>query len=738
MAEVKIYGIRHHGPGSSTCLLKALELQKPDCILIEGPSDAESALQHFNIKDILPPAAILVYDIKNLHVASYYPFASFSPEWQAMRYGFKKAIPCFFMDLPLGIEFYSRQNKDAQKQMELLESSAFSDRGGRRDPFTELAQTAGYSDSERWWEVFIENAFESHEVFEVVMDLMDELRKNDGSDSASNMLREAHMRKVIRQKIKERYTSIAVVCGAWHAPALRNWEHISAATDNRLLRGWKKVKVNSTWVPWSYTKLANQSGYAAGVVSPEWYEHLFKHRTHAVTTWMTKAGRICRRRKIDTSSAHTIAAVQMAETLRDLRELRKPGLDELLDAATAVFWDQRKSVRSMLQRRMIIGNRTGRIRGSVPMLPLQKDIEKTLKQARLTAYWEKADRFDKTLDLRKATQRKASVFLHRMNLAGILWGRSKAGSPFQTGSFSELWSLKWKVRFSLQIVEAAMFGSTLKEVVVHRSRSTLEHVEDVADLTEFVWAVLKADIPEIFDEVIQKLMQRVGLSTDVAHLMNSLTALFTIWRYGDSRKLDSALTLSYIQQLAPRIYVAFPEYSKTLDEVQIEDLIPLITECTDIMNNVDLKFDIDWNGRLLRITKEPVYHPLLRGFCLRTVMTLGGVESSFVEGQFRRALSFSETTDHSAFWIEGFLSGNASAILYHAVLSDLLAVWVNNLENEDFDRVLPVLRRAFSRFSDSEKNQISRLVLSQPTQAIQVVHDHGRIEKVRNMLDRLL
>ncbi|MFT5645641.1 MAG: hypothetical protein ACI976_000314, partial [Aureispira sp.] len=37
--ETKLFGIRHHGPGSSKSLIKALNTYQPDVILIEGAEE---------------------------------------------------------------------------------------------------------------------------------------------------------------------------------------------------------------------------------------------------------------------------------------------------------------------------------------------------------------------------------------------------------------------------------------------------------------------------------------------------------------------------------------------------------------------------------------------------------------------------------------------------------------------------------------------------------------------------
>ena len=74
--------------------------------------------------------------------AVYYPFAEFSPEWQAIKYGLSNQIPVRFMDLP---QAYQLANQKAWKpQDQPTENSQPS--LPMKDPLTWLAETAGYSD----------------------------------------------------------------------------------------------------------------------------------------------------------------------------------------------------------------------------------------------------------------------------------------------------------------------------------------------------------------------------------------------------------------------------------------------------------------------------------------------------------------------------------------------------------------------------------------------------------------
>jgi hypothetical protein len=52
---VRVYGIRHHGPGCARSLLRALEQEPPEVLLVEGPADAEPLLELLAHKEMVPP-----------------------------------------------------------------------------------------------------------------------------------------------------------------------------------------------------------------------------------------------------------------------------------------------------------------------------------------------------------------------------------------------------------------------------------------------------------------------------------------------------------------------------------------------------------------------------------------------------------------------------------------------------------------------------------------------------------
>jgi hypothetical protein len=169
-----------------------------------------------------------------------------------------------------------------------------------------------------------------------------------------DLVREAYMRLQVRAAQREFGDDVAVVCGAWHVPALR--QKGAVAADRALLKGLPKVKADLTWVPWTHRRLSRASGYGAGIDSPGWYGHLFGAPDRPVERWMTKVAGLFREEDRIVSPAHVIEAVRLAETLAAMRGRPLPGLDR----------DHRRGARGDVRglgRPAVAGARPARRRG---------------------------------------------------------------------------------------------------------------------------------------------------------------------------------------------------------------------------------------------------------------------------------------------------------------------------------------------------------------------------------------
>ena len=755
-------GIRHHGPGSAKSMLLALRQLEPDMILIEGPPDADKLIPYVDNKKLRPPVALLVYNPKDLKEAAYYPFASFSPEWRAMKYAVKKKIPVRFMDLPRSLAFTLDRQLEEKIQLDILPQSPESDEHPVldrerkkivKDPFGYLARIAGFTDSERWWEVTFEATENPQEIFPVIIDMIEALRKEvDHESPPREQRREAFMRQNIRKVISEGYQNIAVICGAWHSPALQYLDRYKASHDKAILRGIKKTTTKATWVPWTYERLSFQSGYGAGVISPAWYRLLYNRPQEAVIRWMSKVARLFRKEDLDSSSAHIIEAVRLAETLATLRGLSIAGIDELRAAAISIFCQGYESRMELIDQKLIIGDVMGKVPPEIPAIPLQQDLDKRIKSTRLTKYrnsteshWLKATKAEPRggIDLREPTDLAKSHLLHRLNILKIKWGKLKKGNRRATGSFKEFWKLQWKPDFALAIIEAGMWGNSVERAAHYFLLAGLKDLTDLPELTEKVEAALQADLTDALPHLTRKLQEVSALTEDVYHLMDALPPLINALRYGSTRQLDIENLQQVVDQLIPRICIGLPNASVSLDEEASRHLFEKVLQCNRSITLLEQDQHLDsWHRTLASLSSLPQVNESIQGACTRILFDKSLTSTDEVVTQMHYALSRTNDSFKAAHWVEGFLHGSGLLLIHHPALWRILDDWVDGLSPEVFKDILPLLRRTFSEYSGAERSKMMELAKRGKTpekaESEQNYLDQFRAEQLRPIVRQLL
>ena len=98
-----VFGVRHLSPAGAYHLIKLLEDVKPTAVLVEGLSDACSQIEYFTSQNTQPPIAILAYTEELPVRTLLYPFADYSPEYQALLWARKNGVHSEFIDLPSDI-----------------------------------------------------------------------------------------------------------------------------------------------------------------------------------------------------------------------------------------------------------------------------------------------------------------------------------------------------------------------------------------------------------------------------------------------------------------------------------------------------------------------------------------------------------------------------------------------------------------------------------------------------------
>ncbi|MDP4508179.1 DUF5682 family protein [Nonomuraea turcica] len=716
--SVHVLGVRHHGPGSARAVRAELERLRPDAILIEGPPEADPLIPL--APELEPPVALLAHVPGDAANAAFWPFAGFSPEWQAILYGTSAGVPVRFCDLPAAHSLAGRTDEEVSEL--------------RADPIGSLAAAAGYDDPERWWEDVVEHRGDTP--FEVIAEAMAAVREGYEPDEREAR-REAHMRKTLRAALKQGYGRIVVVCGAWHVPALAG-PLPPATADTALLRGLPKVKAELTWVPWTYGRLASWSGYGAGITSPGWYHHLFTAPDRPVERWLAEAAAVLRDEGLPVSSAHVIESVRLAGSLAALRGRPLAGLSEVTEAARAVLCEGDDLAVELIQRRMVVGDRLGHVSDGTPMVPLQRDLRE--QQRRLKLKPEALDR-EIDLDLRKPLDLERSHLLHRLRLLGVGWG-----TPGQTrgkGTFRETWTLQWRPEHDLALIEHAALGTTVRAATAQRARDLAGAPgAALADLTSLVEQCLLADLSEALPEVLAALSAKAALDTDVTHLMAALPAMVRAHRYGDVRGTSAEGLAVIVRSMLERICVGLPVAVTGLDDDAAADLlehvdavhaaVALLTDppsdggasagegvSSEGVSSEGVPSEggeagaaprSRWLVTLRGISDRQDLHGLIEGRLTRILLDSGELQDA--GDRMSRAMSRGQTPARAAAWVEGFLAGGGLLLVHDARLLALVDDWIGGLSGDQFTDVLPLLRRTFGSFAVPERRAIGERVRS--------------------------
>ena len=702
-----LLGVRHHGPGSARAVRRALAAYQPEVVLIEGPPEADPLVPLAGDEEMRAPVALLAYpagaDPKRR--AAFWPFAEFSPEWQALRWAVAHEVPAQFIDLPAAVQLAVDDPPPRRGD----------DQGVRSDPVGALAAAAGYDDPERWWEDVVEHRFERPgEVdeltaalapFAAIAEAMVEVRGHTAAPPESERVeeerREAAMRSALRTALR-RYERVAVVCGAWHVPALTA-PLPTVSADAGILRALPKVKVAMTWVPWTHARLASGQGYGAGVRSPGWYHHLFTAPADAVARWLVRAAAVLRRDGVPVSSAHVIEATRLADALATMRGRPVPGLAEVTDAALAVLCEGDTLRLELIQRRLVVGERLGRVPDRTPGVPIVRDVAASQRRLRLPPAPQPREL---DLDLRREIDLERSRLLHRLGVLGVDWGVALAHRRGR-GTFWESWRLAWQPEFAVDLVAASAYGTTVRDAATARVAEQATGAASLAEVTSLVERCLLAELPEGLPAVLRALDERMALDHDVAHLMDALPALARTLRYGDVRRTDLPALRHVTDGLVTRICVGLPAAVGGLDDAAaaaMRDRIDAVQAALALLDQPELA--ARWHDTLAALSTRDDVHGLLAGRLGRLLLDAGRLDVAQARARMSLILTTGVPVARAAAWIEGFLAGDGLLLVHDERLLRLVDGWLTGIAPDAFVEALPLLRRTFSEYPAPQRRQI--------------------------------
>ena len=744
-ALAHVFGVRHLSPMGAWQLRRFLDAVQPEVILIEGLDDADELIPDIVRKDSVPPIAILAYTDSMPVRTLVYPFASYSPEYQALMWAKENKVDAHFFDLPSDVflalqkparsilEEFDAAPDDSENPPENADVDQSTPATEPDEPevehappsrisiYQEIAKLSGELDYDTYWERNFEHnqADASYRLaaFELGIGLRD-LQQSQGRDDAENLVREAYMRRRIAEYTSAGIAPEKIVCvvGAYHAPVLRD-EH-PAMTDEEL-DSLERLNSKLTLMPYSYFKLSSQSGYGAGNEAPNYYQLLWEalqenELDSLAANYMTSVTRDLRKHGTHRSTAAVIEGVRLSRTLSALKNGIVPTLRDLQDAAVSLIgYGQRATVAESLAR-IEVGTSIGSLPDGISQTSIQEDFNRELKRLKLTKY-RNAVKTDLSLDLRENRTVKSeeaafldlnrSSFLHRLSLLGISFAQEQRTRQ-EGATWAENWALQWTPEAEISLVESVLLGETVELAAAFKFKTEIESCTTVGAAAKLVRLACQCAMMPSMELARQKLQELATESSAFVSVAFAASELSLIVRFGDVRRYDAQPLLPLIEELYVQGSLALLDASNC-DNAAAKN----VSQAIDMLNKVGQEHhemvDEDlWHAQLHKLSDADDRNPLLSGYACAVLLESNLITNDDLSREVSRRLSPGISADLGAGWFEGMSARNRYALLARQVLWEQLGDYVASLDDEQFTRALVFLRRAFGTFSPQEKRSI--------------------------------
>lgn len=740
---VHLFPVRHHSPRTSFVLRKMLERVRPSLVLVEGPEDATPLIGPLVDDDTSPPVAILGYRIDGKPGSALWPFASYSPEYVALRWASQTGAEARFIDISTGQSLATdvprRRKKDDEHrgvEGESIEEPAPAVVGA--SVYEDIAALRGFRSFEEFWEASFEAPDYEEASFRDALVAYAELVRHDGSDVAYHRARDAFMARRIDEAVREGTPAdrIVAVLGAAHAAALAIGD-----VDDRLAKSLKAtVKTATTLVPFSFPRLSEQTGYGAGNRAPQFYQRAWdaglSFRRAALEVLVDFCDHL-RLRGFAASLADTIEAYRLACALSDLRGKSEPGLDEVREATVATLCRGDATHVDAFLWPSVIGRSVGKVAGRVPKSSLQEEFWREVDKRRLP----RTDAPEElVLKLTERIQIETSIFLHRLRVAdipyatylgtGTIAGRgrrttSSAGATDEAGGFAalsrvkEAWHAQWTPATDVALVERIVHGETLVDVCERLLTARLDEARTTAEAAAVLLEAVVANASRTAISALVACDRLASTDDDLPSLASACRSLSGLVAYGSSR--DAAVFRASEADASHSAGEATlePLCTKTFDRAvlrvvascggndeAVEPIKPALRTLHEVAMAQPLVDRRAWISVAREVTEDDSVHPACSGITAGLLYLAQELSDEDVQVLVSRRLSDTLEPARAAAFLAGFLEVNALVLVKSRAIVEGLEAFLVSIDKERFKDALPMLRRAFASLGSTERRYL--------------------------------
>ena len=581
-----------------------------------------------------------------------------------------------------------------------------------------LANTAGYRSWSECWDALFEVGGRHGDVESFRRDMAffcaalrattsDQRMRHDGT-----FAREDHMWRAITTTLAEqklRQEDAVVVCGGFHLFMRRE------LTPARPLPAGT---VYSTVAPFSYYRTSEHSGYGAGNRAPKYYELLYQHMQGPVAAEAPVRAMVDhvvavlargRRAGEALSSADAISITQHARMLASLRGHQAPTLDDVRDGVLSCCCKGRPEEEGKYlltaMSEVEIGTAIGRVTPALGRLPLVFDFYRTIDELDLGETMGREKKHKLTLDLRKETDERRSVFFHRLAELGVAFATLTEGGESNT-MFREVWRVEWSPKAETQLIENNLYGDTMEAAATAKIDEELgKEQDDAASVCARLLRATNMDLPGLVLRIEETAGHAIDADTRLVSLAQALTHLVVLRRQAVRKKLREDIVVDLQGSCFARACFAIPNVANVPVEDHEDVLTALKSVAEALLGDSDAGFDRDLFIESMNSAYALSTSPYLRGAMCGLLTEIRAQPAEVLSNEILKfAQSRPEVMLTCGEFLDGVMATSRTAIMLGAQsLVEALDVLLRAASWEMFLTMLPRTRKAFERLHDRSR-----------------------------------
>ncbi|MFX0092944.1 MAG: DUF5682 family protein [Candidatus Hodarchaeota archaeon] len=739
------FPVRHHSPTCAYHLSRMIRQYRPAAVLIEGPADANHLVPLLADSKTIPPVALYCYYVdKNnkfglngiltpndeipMRFHSWYPFAAFSPEYEAIKTAVDIGCEVRFIDLPLEDRLKRQQKILGDKRLNrdiLHNSQPWSEFFLEHNRYVSLLLGKTLCrDFNEWWEHFFEIEGYKKSWQDFVWSLYAfahvsrSMHPKDYLKLHAILDREKFMLQQIKLAEEEFTDRVLVITGALHSVALP------------FLKGKKKVYkppkvLNSALTPYSYLRLSEKTGYAAGIPSPFFYQCIWERMEKSSTSEPFNSAGLytllqLSRKLQDTSSAvstaDTIHAYTLSKNLAAIRGRSQTAREDILDAIVGCYVKGERDVVGLeilrITERFLVGEEIGTISTDVSKIPIAVDFYNQLKKNRI-----KLQEHPKTLRVeiyKRASHRAKSRFLYQTVYLELEVAELEKGPNLIFGQdlhlLTEQWTVSWSPFIDANLIENAAYGSTVAEACMNRLKEEAAATSNPVTLTYLLLRSAQMGLFSLFDELVETVGNYISTNQDFVATVDCLKIFVLLASY---REVLVPQNYQPVLQLVDKAFTnavsKIPDLANAAEE-QIND----VTDRFNTLSQLVLTANLAGLDELIlldivqRSLAKPC-HPKMKGVFLAFLYSFNRVSEVDIINTFDGYIYGNKDVNLSGSdFLEGLFLLNKSLLLVSSDLRSAISNAISQMPDKIFIQLLPGLRKAFNNFTPRETNFIAQ------------------------------